>query len=597
MGHSVSTIDLTQQLVIEGGYTAIQSLTTSEIGNLMNTSLLPDFRQVIVRKNISGKHLKRCGTTADYIGLGIPVNEKAKHVFDNLIESKKNGVPRVLVKTAASKAKRLYIEHCKNTRRKLLLSMKAAKYRKSNYIKAGFNLLELKEMMVFSPSDLISDGWDINELYACGYTPTIEELKDAGNTASQLVAAGVSLHDLVRVNYHCRSLLAAGFTLSQLIPFGFSTSQFRDAGCTVGELLTVNFTPKEILLAGYPLQQCLDAGIPIIALHSTFPARAFREMGCDATQMKQGGFTAFDLRHGGYTIPQITEAGYSVGDIVTAGFHSTDIKENGYTVEEMKRADIAVEYLRKAGFSLVELLGGDYLIKDVLRAGFTVKEMIDAQVDPKQLYSAGASVIDLHSAGCTLEELDEAGCTLKDIISVGYSLVEVIDRIGHYSLLEMYQAGISAEEVKSLKKYTARDMKEAGYSYVELAIGFTIKELREGGFTIAEMQIGRFSLKELKAAGYPVPELKAGGYTPIQMLASGFTHAEMEGTYLQAELDSAETQIMREVIKQANCAERYPFDPVPGGYRCIGGCHFIKRADILHILTTRPEGTKRKSVF
>lgn len=155
----------------------------------------------------------------------------------------------------------------------------------------------------------------------------------------------------------------------------------------------------------------------------------------------------------------------------------------------------------------------------------------------EQVVRAGFSGANVRDAGYTVDDVRWAGYKLEDLRrTFGFTAYEIKSCLyGKYTAADLKDAGFSASELKAAG-YSASDMKTAKVSAGELMIAlFKTKDMWSAGYTAAEMQIAGYSVAELKTAGYTVNQFFASSYSASELSTNGYTAGDLKagGYFIQ----------------------------------------------------------------
>eukprot|EP00935_MAST-01C_sp_MAST-1C-sp1_P001100 g1100.t1 len=200
-----------------------------------------------------------------------------------------------------------------------------------------------------------------------------------------------------------------------------------------------------------------------------FPASAIKaELISDsASEFRAAGFGAKELKEElRFSANELHEAGYSANCLVEAGFPPR-LVEAGMCNSE-KLADAAT------AFSVDELAEAGFATSKLRKAGYSVGD----------LRAAGLSATDIRDAAGTIHELREAGYLVSDMLAA------------MYSVHELKAIGVSAREMMTDAGYTAFELRNLGYSAIDLAFSSRSFSKDAGGVLITS-----FGAKVLVDAG------------------------------------------------------------------------------------------------
>lgn len=396
-------------------------------------------------------------------------------------------------------------------------------YTPQQLLAAGFTPDELKAELPVNASTIKAADCDANDLYRLRQKGvTALQIKSSnGCNAATLKKAGYSAADLLNAGYTPDQLAQAGFSpaqiqsaiplsdesikaadcdpakLSELRKAGVSASRIRQLnGCSLAalkqagydakSLANAGFTPEQLLMSGFTPDQLIHAGLSPASVIA-----AGRTADCSAASLK----AAHAMGVLASTIKQ------------TLGCNATALKNGGYTAEE----------LRKAGFSAAELRNAGFTAAQLRDAGFTAKELEDAGFSAAELKNAGFTAAQLRAAEFSADQLKNAGFTPSELKQAGYSADA------------MRKAGLTANQLKQLG-YTADALKEAGYTVSELRqAGLTPTELSRAGFSPEQLLQGGFTNQDLQNAGIPIPLSSVSGLQSMQQLSNASTVTAIPG--------------------------------------------------------------------
>eukprot|EP00930_Biecheleria_cincta_P002450 TRINITY_DN103463_c0_g1_i1.p1 TRINITY_DN103463_c0_g1~~TRINITY_DN103463_c0_g1_i1.p1 ORF type:complete len:419 (-),score=102.03 TRINITY_DN103463_c0_g1_i1:334-1590(-) len=153
-------------------------------------------------------------------------------------------------------------------------------------------------------------------------------------------------------------------------------------------------------------------------------------------------------------------------------------------------------------------------------------------------HRAGYTVERLRSAGIRVQQLQDAFFFDADLLENGAGF-DVAHLSGVYGIADLKDAGFSAMQL--LRFWTPRQLRYAGFSFAQLqdaglnlqelqhagfhAREFKIADLKHAGFDVAKLREQRFNLGQLKHAGFGAAELKDAGV--VQLTEVGFRAADL----------------------------------------------------------------------
>ena len=366
---------------------------------------------------------------------------------------------------------------------------------------------------------------------------TAAQLLAAGVSLSDMVSGGVSLVKLMNIGVSVASLsavssvsdlIASGVSIADLIASGVSIADLKTAGVTATQLYTSNTSLTTEVVTAYTLNELVAGGYSIISIVQAGGSGAglqdYLNAGVtDASILKDAGFTALELRGVGYTLNALIAA--------------------QYTLAQLKQAEYTAAELKSAGFSLLDLLIVGYTLPNLKNAGFTATEL-KPRFTIAGMKGAGFTALELRNALYTLSALVNVGYTAVQLTTAGYTAAQLKP---YFALSVLVDAGFSAWQLKSAG-FTAADLSvyftlsqliSTGFAPVDLKpAGYSASDLKPH-FTIAQQKTAGFSALQLKNAQYPLSELVGAGFNATQLKAAGYTATELKPSFSLSDLFDA----------------------------------------------------------
>ena len=224
----------------------------------------------------------------------------------------------------------------------------------------GVSAKRIRDLNGCSLSTLKDAGYGAKELAAAGFTP------------QQLTAAGFGLDPLNKAEAISDGAIKAaacesaplkklfeegvsakrihdlnGCSASALKAAGYNAQQSADAGFTPQELLAAGFSPDDLKAAGLSPSGVIAAGrVTDCSVASLQAAHALgvsaltikNTLGCNAKQLKDGGYLASELKAAGFTAAEMKQAGFSPADLKGAGFSAKELADAGLSPVQLKNA-------------------------------------------------------------------------------------------------------------------------------------------------------------------------------------------------------------------------------------------------------------------
>lgn len=382
-------------------------------------------------------------------------------------------------------------------------------------------------------------GCSLAQIKAAGFSAG--DLKNAGFSAAELRNAGFTPEQLKQGDYLARDLLNAGFTPDELGRAGFAPVKIQEAESGL---------PPDISSSMVKAQGCDPGALKKQRLAGVSAQVISRMAGCNATALKQGGFTDDDLANAGFTPQAIKNAGAYVDDstLREAGCDPEKIRqlqEQGVSAIRIKELNgCSAQALRTAGFDINALTDAGYTPSELSAAGFTSDEIRDAAssvgddavkaggCDPDRLRALnakgasakrirelnGCSAPNLRQVGFGVKELTEAGFVPQDLIDAGFSQGEVrAAQAVSPDIQKITEAGCDPAKLRALKVQgiSAREIRDQNRCNIE--------DFKNADFDAKALSDACFSPEEMLAAGLNPADLTRAGLNPLGVIASGRT--------------------------------------------------------------------------
>lgn len=324
---------------------------------------------------------------------------------------------------------------------------------------AGFTAQEMKDAG-FSDGELKGAGFTDRDIARAGGLPdgmTADDVRKAGSDVEalkRLRAAGVTAAAIRRISGDTPAALkAAGFSADDLKKAGFSAAEMKKAGFTAAELKQAGMSPQALLDAGFSADDLANAGFAaadikaadvknkgriadcstasLTAAHAQhISATTIKQtLGCDATAMKNAGYTPVDLKNAGSTAAELKNAGFGLDALKNAGFGAKDLAAAGWTAQQMKNAGMSAQQLKDAGFSASDLKNAGFSPEQLKAAGFDAKALKNAGLGADALHKAGFSAKDVKAAGFDRDQMKQAGFASQELQDAGFSALAGLDTI------------------------------------------------------------------------------------------------------------------------------------------------------------------------
>jgi len=200
------------------------------------------------------------------------------------------------------------------------------------------------------------------------------------------------------------------------------------------------------------------------------------------------------------TVAYLRHRGFPVKFLWNKGFPMRLLKEQ-YTLNEFKAGNFPLISLYKYGNFDIKTLYEEFgfQVFNFKNNKFTVKQLKESiDIDARTLLNGWYSV----------EELKEGGFDAKAFKSAGFRVQDL--HLKRFSIKEIVEAGFTTSELRSL--FDMKSLIDAGIDAKRLFDeGYKLLELRTLGFTLKKLLEARFTLEQLKSVGFTFEEYKEAG--------------------------------------------------------------------------------------
>lgn len=304
-------------------------------------------------------------------------------------------------------------------------ALKSANYCIADLLSAGFSPQELTAIGV-TQQDIQTGqnqlaGLESDQCISSSDTSD-SAIKNAGcdpNKLAVLEKNGVSAQRIIAIN-NCspKDLKQAGFSAQNLLAAGVPASDLANSGFSPDELAAANKKLMDALADGksngctlQAAQEAKNAGLSVVQIR--------KSLGCTASNLLAAGFSPKDLKNGGFTVGELAKNGIGVPQLLAAGFAPSDLKSAGFSANDLKSAGVSPADLLSAGFKPDELLASGLTSKDLLNAGMTPADLKKLGYDASALKNAGLTPSQLKAAGYDTNALKQAGFSDDDLQAAG----------------------------------------------------------------------------------------------------------------------------------------------------------------------------------
>jgi serine/threonine protein kinase len=146
----------------------------------------------------------------------------------------------------------------------------------------------------FGFQELIGSECDVHTIKSLGYTAS--QVMALGKSVPELLAQGWPALDLKNAGINAQSLLAGGYSAGDLKKACFTASEMKNCGCNLQQLKTAGYSPRELKDAGFESVVASGHNINIADLRAA--GCSYEELvagGCTDDQMIVGGFCSWEL--------------------------------------------------------------------------------------------------------------------------------------------------------------------------------------------------------------------------------------------------------------------------------------------------------------
>ena len=450
------------------------------------------------------------------------------------------------------------------------LSYKDAGFTAADFFNSSVQLVDTNGFNnTFTDLELIAAGYDIDRFVAAEYslstiydlftiaqfktttTITIAKLTEAGTTGSgKTIADIVNTKGYVIVNnrrvyrgYTKVNLKDAGYTAETLKTAGCNASALKDAGFTLAELQAAGFTPNQF--TGVSFSDLYEANFTFESLF-TYGLVQLANLGqcilagyCDITSITQmraeNRFTYANIKAAGCPAQNLIDYLVSINQseilklMKTLGY----VFDNLFSCSENNVNYTAANFFA-SGFLITDISPVTYTISTLLNAGYTIADFATYNRTKTYKYTvvnirnanANISYEQLYGVGFSLQQLKLGGCNLATFIrfTVSDTSAFYTDLCVLYTALDMKNAGVDIGLIYN-KRYTARDLAQAGYSAIEMQPYFTLTQIKNE-FTHAQLFTTAYTASDYRTANFLVNEIYSK-FTPAELVLGGYSYSSI----------------------------------------------------------------------
>ncbi len=428
---------------------------------------------------------------------------------------------------------------------------------------AGFSDQELKEAgftkRQLEATDLKEQGLNVQQLISAQFN--LEDIRAAGFTGAELNVAGSSVQELKEAGFSAHELKVAGFSVQQLNVAGFSDQELKEAGFGAQELKVAGFSLKDLISAGFSALRLKWAGFGAqelkVAGFRGYHGHKLKEAGFSVEDLISDGFSAQELRDTRFSAQELKDAGFSNAQALKeVGFSARELKDAKFSFKEIKECGFSLKDLKNAGFSRKELgpmckKPSDYIVvytdqgktlfneewlKVLYANDFTVSEIMDdipLRSDLEEINYFQKTPEEREELKTISDHKETLGFTPQDILTI-HKLSQKYRSLSRKTHPDKVQKTINRERDpkkkakmkedfdNKFKKISAANqflnqtfhkekdqvVKNVRKAKLFMDVGFTLRQLREGGFVNAGV---------LKSAGADLEGLIEAGFSPGEL--------------------------------------------------------------------------------
>ena len=286
---------------------------------------------------------------------------------------------------------------------------------------------------------------------------------------------------------------------------------------------------------------------PVYFLKSkNFPLAKLKEAEYNVMQLKRY-YTVKELKDVGFTLYRLYKFGINIIELYRANFTEVDFQQAGFGVKDINEIIIDGKIIHvkitKDDFINIKNIYPDYSYDKKLLAGFLKAKGFDII----KLKDIGINIYNI-SEVFSHEELKET-YNIRQLLDLGFEMndlikvfplikfkqenIEVINFkiLNNFNIKELIEAGYTVQELICTKFganllkniFTALELRNFGYTLIQLKDNFDIIALKEAGFSAKELKEVGFNIRKLKEAGFNINELFDLGFNLIELKVVGFT--------------------------------------------------------------------------
>lgn len=380
----------------EGGYIPLTSLTISEVATLLDSVCLSEFKVPFRKRLVNGnKLLKLIRNYPDPSNQLI--NEKFHYIFRYLRENFGLSVPKHMCRNKASRYK--LKSPLDFVVKRFVLNMLQAGRSKEQITAAGVPFGDILKYAPNAPvKTLVRAGYSFNEFTAHGIKLSKSDLR--GFAVADLLKNGLTIMQLIKeCNFTLDELKAAGVTASEMVKAGVN----RGNGFLLEDLIRVKAKPTDFRRAGFTPKELRDAGIQWKTIATlSFTADDYRNDGISADSLISNFASLKDVLNSGFTFDDIDvralvqKHGYSPAQLLGEGASIDKLFSSGVNVQALYDAGVSIQQMLGSGIPRAAISAGlkqsERVLGDLLHNGYTYPELIKQQENPYSITDFGEAV-------------------------------------------------------------------------------------------------------------------------------------------------------------------------------------------------------------
>lgn len=200
--------------------------------------------------------------------------------------------------------------------------------------------------------------------------------------------------------------------------------ELKDQGFIATELLAIGYVASDLRDVGFSVSQLRSGGVSTSGLRSAgFSAAACKAAGCDAVELRSAGYGPDDLRAAGFSIKELYDACYPLNEMLSSGLSIAEIHEQGVPITQFVDEGVPTAHL-----------ADHFPVKQLLDAGVPFDDARSCY--ERNMWDQHSRDLDAPQANLTCRKVYAGTMITAMAASSKESHVVVADQVGVVSMIQ-----------------------------------------------------------------------------------------------------------------------------------------------------------------